>query len=137
MVIQVNRRSEIPIYLQIVDQIKHLIATGRLRPGERLPAIRQLAVDLGVAHNTVAHAYKKLGKEGVIFARQGRGTFVSERFDRLPLERMRRERLGSIFSTSFVEALSLGYSMPEIEEVVIEQLTRWWTETQSPNPPVG
>jgi len=123
MVIQVNRQSGTPLYLQIVDQIKHLIATGRLRPGERLPTIRQQAADLGVARSTVAHAYRELSKDGVISTQQGRGTFVSEQ----------PNRLGSMFSKPFVEALSLGYSMQEIEEAVIEQLTRWWTETQSSN----
>jgi GntR family transcriptional regulator len=133
MVIQVNRRSGTPLYLQIVDQIKHLIATGRLRSGERLPAIRQRAVDLGVARSTVAHAYRELSKDGLISTQQGRGTFVSEQPNRLQLVWVRREKLGSMFSKPFVEALSLGYSMQEIEEAVIEQLTRWWTETQSPN----
>ncbi len=134
MVIQFSREGGIPAYLQIADQIKHLIAAGRLQPGEQLPTIRQLAVDLGVNRNTVARAYKELSGEGVLSTQQGRGTFVSERSEQLPLAQMRRERLGAIFSKPFVEALSLGYSMPEIEEAVIEQLTRWWAETQRPNP---
>ncbi|MGA9350026.1 MAG: GntR family transcriptional regulator, partial [Anaerolineae bacterium] len=137
MAIQINRKSRVPVYLQIVDQIKHLIAAGRLQPGEQLPTIRQLAVDLGVARNTVAHAYKELNREGVISTRQGRGTLVSEQPDQLQLARMRRERLGSVLEKPFVEALRLGYSMREIEEAVIEQLTRWWAETQNPNPPTG
>jgi GntR family transcriptional regulator len=137
MTIQINRKSRVPVYLQIVDQIKHLIAAGRLQPGEQLPTIRQLAVDLGVARNTVAHAYKELNREGVISTWQGRGTLVSEQPDQLQLARMRRERLGSVFSEPFVEVLRLGYSMREIEEAVIEQLTRWWAETQNPNPPTG
>ncbi len=133
MVIQVDRRLGIPLYLQIVDHIKHLIATGRLRPGEQLPTIRRLALDSGVHRHTVARAYKELARQGVISTWQGRGSFVSEQFDRLPLMHMRREKLGSIFSQPFVEALSLGYSMQEIEEAVIQQLTRWWTKTQNPN----
>ena len=108
MAIQINLQSGIPVYLQIVDQIKYLIATGRLQPGEQLPAIRQLAVDLGVHRHTAARAYKELASEGVIYTWQGRGTFVSEQFDRLLLARVRRERLGSIFSKPFVEALSLA-----------------------------
>jgi GntR family transcriptional regulator len=135
MAIQINRQSGIPAYLQIVDQIKQLVATDRLQPGEQLPPIRQLALDLGVNRNTVARAYKELNREGVISTRQGRGTFVSEQPDQLA--QMRRERLGLIFSKPFVEALSLGYSMQEIEEAVIQQLTHWWVKTQSPNPPAG
>jgi GntR family transcriptional regulator len=137
MAIQINRKSRVPVYLQIGDQVKHLIAAGRLQPGEQLPTIRQLAVDLGVARNTVAHAYKELNREGVISTRQARGTLVSEQPDQLQLARMRRERLGSVFEKPFVEALRLGYSMREIEEAVIEQLTHWWAETQNPNPPAG
>jgi GntR family transcriptional regulator len=133
MAIQINRQSRIAVYLQIADQIKYLASTGRLQPGEQLPTIQQLAVDLGVARNTVAHAYKELNEEEVISTQQGRGTFVSKQLDRLPLAQRRREILGSIFSKPFVEALSLGYSMREIEEAVIQQLTRWWTETQNPN----
>lgn len=130
MNITTNRKSRTPLYLQIADQIKHLIATGRLRPGERLPTIRQLAADLGVARVTVANAYTVLNEDGVTSAQQGRGTFVSEP-NRLQLVWMRREKLSSMFSKPFVEALSLGYSMQEIEEAVIEQLTRWWTKTHS------
>ena len=133
MAIQVTREAGIPAYLQIVDQIKLLIATSKLQPGDPLPTIRQLALDLGVNRNTVARAYKELNREGVISTQQGRGTFVSERSERLPLAQMRREKLGSVFSKPFVEALSLGYSMEEIEEAVIEQLTHWWAETRSPN----
>ncbi len=133
MAIQVTREAGIPAYLQIVDQIKLLIATSKLQPGDPLPTIRQLALDLGVNRNTVARAYKELNREGVISTQQGRGTFVSERSERLPSAQMRREKLGAIFSKPFVEALSLGYSMEEIEEAVIEQLTHWWAETRSPN----
>jgi GntR family transcriptional regulator len=132
MDIRLSRGGGTPAYLQIVDQIKHHMATGRLQPGQQLPTIRQLAVDLGVNRNTVARAYKELAREGVISTRQGRGTFVSERPNQLLLARMRREKLGVIFSKPFVEALSLGYSMQEIEEAVIEQLTHWWAETQRP-----
>ena len=133
MTIQVNRQSGTPLYLQIVDQVQYLIATGGLQPGERLPSIRQLAVDLGVNFNTVAHAYKELGREGVISTQLGLGSFVADQPDQLPLAQRRRELLGSLFSKPFIEALRLGYSMREIEEAVIEQLTHWWIETQSSN----
>ena len=133
MTIQVNRQSGTPLYFQIVDQVKYLIATGGLQPGERLPSIRQLAVDLGVNFNTVAHAYKELGREGVISTQLGLGSFVSDQPDQLPLAQRRRELLGSLFSQPFIEALRLDYSMREIEEAVIEQLTRWWIETLNSN----
>ncbi len=133
MTIQVNRQSGTPLYLQIADQVKYLIATGGLQPGERLPSVRQLAADLGVNFNTVAHAYKELGREGGISTQLGLGSFVPDQPDQLPLAQRRRELLGSLFSKPFIEALRLGYSMREIEEAVIEQLTHWWIETRSSN----
>ena len=133
MMMQIDRQSGVPTYLQIVKQIKNLITVGELQPGERLPPIRQLAVDLGVNFNTVAHAYKKLNGEGVISTRRGLGSFVPDQPDQLPLAQRRQEMLASIFSKPFAQALSLGFSMPEIEETVIKQLTRWWIETQNPN----
>lgn len=133
MTIQVNRQSGTPLYLQIVDQVKYLIATGGFQPGERLPSIRQLAVDLGVNFNTVAHAYKELGREGVISTQLGLGSFVSDQPEQLSLVQSRRELLGSLFSKPFIEARRLGYSMREIEEAVIEQLTHCWIKTRSSN----
>ena len=133
MMMQIDRQSGVPTYLQIVKQIKNLITVGELQPGERLPPIRQLAVDLGVNFNTVAHAYKKLNGEGVISTRRGLGSFVPDQPDPLPLAQRRREMLASIFSKPFAQALNLGFSMPEIEEAVIKQLTHWWIETQNPN----
>ncbi len=124
----VDRQSGVPIYLQIVGQIKNLITVGRLQPDERLPPIRQLAVELEVNFNTVARAYKELNRQGVISTRPGLGSFVQYQPDQLPLAQRRREALASIFGKPFEEALSLGFSMPEIEEAVIEQLTRWWTK---------
>lgn len=136
MMMQVDRQSGVPIYLQIVGQMKHLVTVGKLQPGERLPPIRQLAADLEVNFNTVAHAYKELNRQGVISTRAGLGSFVHDQPDNLPLAQRRREVLASIFGKPFAEALSLGFSMPEIEEAVIEQLTRWWTEVlNSDDPP--
>ena len=137
MMMQIDRQSGVPTYLQIVEQIKNLIAVGKLQPGERLPPIRQLAVDVGVNFNTVAHAYKELDREGIISTRRGLGSFVPDQPDQLPLAQRRREMLASVFSKPFVQALKLGFSMPEIEEAVIQQLTRWWTETLGSAPPVG
>jgi len=131
MDIQLSHGGGTPAYLQIVDQIKHHIAKGRFQPGQQLPTIRQLAAHLGVHRNTVARAYKDMAREGLVSTQQGRGTFVSEQPDQLLLTRTRREKLGTIFSRPFVEALSLGYSMLEIEEAVIEQLTHWWAEIRS------
>lgn len=74
-----NSASGVPIYLQLMEQVKHAIATGALRAGEQLPGIRKVAEDLVMNPNTVAKAYRELEHEGVIELRQGSGAFVAER----------------------------------------------------------
>ena len=73
-----NPSSGVPIYLQLMEQVKHAIATGALKPGEQLPSIRPVAEELVVNPNTVAKAYRELEHEGVIELRQGAGAFVSK-----------------------------------------------------------
>ena len=73
-----NPSLGVPIYLQLMEQVKHAIATGALRPGEQLPGIRPLAEQLVINPNTVAKAYRELEHEGVVELRQGAGAFVSE-----------------------------------------------------------
>jgi len=74
-----NAASGVPIYLQLMEQVKHAIETGALRAGDQLPGIRPLAEELVVNPNTVAKAYRELEHEGVIELRQGAGAFVSVR----------------------------------------------------------
>jgi GntR family transcriptional regulator len=78
MLIRPNPGSGVPIYLQMIEQIKHAIETGALRPGEQLPGIRRLAEDLIINPNTIAKAYRELEHDGVIELRQGTGAFVAE-----------------------------------------------------------
>src|SRR3954469_8093145 len=77
MVLRPNPSSGVPIYLQLMEQVKHNIETGALRPGEQLPGIRPLAEELVINPNTVAKAYRELEHEGVIELRHGAGAFVS------------------------------------------------------------
>jgi GntR family transcriptional regulator len=77
MLLRPNPSSGVPIYLQLMEQVKHGIETGALRPGEQLPAIRPLAEELIINPNTVAKAYRELEHEGVIELRHGAGAFVS------------------------------------------------------------
>ena len=75
---KLDSKSGVPIYRQIMDQVRHGIASGRLRPGEQLPTVRALAVELAVNPNTVIKAYSLLEQQGVLTTEQGSGTFVSE-----------------------------------------------------------
>ena len=77
MLFRPNPATGVPIYLQLMEQVKHAIETGALRPGEQLPGIRPLAEELVINPNTVARAYRELEHEGVIELRHGAGAFVS------------------------------------------------------------
>ncbi|HEX4136354.1 MAG TPA: GntR family transcriptional regulator [Bryobacteraceae bacterium] len=77
MLLKPNPALGVPIYLQLMEQVKHAIETGALRPGEQLPGIRPLAEELVINPNTVAKAYRELEHEGVIELRHGAGAFVS------------------------------------------------------------
>ena len=77
MIIKPNPSLGVPIYLQLVEQVKHAIEIGALRPGDQLPSIRPLAEELVINANTVAKAYRELESEGVIELRQGAGAFVA------------------------------------------------------------
>ncbi len=75
----INPKDPLPIYAQLIEQFHDEIALGRLKPGDQLPTVRQLAVDLRITPTTVARAYAELEREGLIITQQGRGSFVSER----------------------------------------------------------
>ena len=77
MLFRTNSASGVPIYLQLMEQVKHAVETGALRPGEQLPGIRPLAEELVINPNTVAKAYRELEHEGVIELRHGAGAFVA------------------------------------------------------------
>jgi len=77
MLLRPNPASGVPIYLQLMEQVKHGIETGALRPGEQLPGIRPLAEELVINPNTVAKAYRELEHEGIVEIRHGAGAFVS------------------------------------------------------------
>jgi GntR family transcriptional regulator len=77
MIIRPNPSTGVPIYLQLMEQVKHGIETGALKPGDQLPGIRPLAEELVINPNTVAKAYRELEHEGVIELRHGAGAFVS------------------------------------------------------------
>jgi GntR family transcriptional regulator len=78
MIIKPNPSLGVPIYLQVVEQVKHAIETGALRPGDQLPGIRPLAEELVINANTVAKAYRELESEGVLELRHGAGAFVAD-----------------------------------------------------------
>jgi GntR family transcriptional regulator len=125
MELRIDPDSAVPIYLQIVHSVKHQVATGRLKPGEQLPTVRELATDLRINPNTVARAYDQLDIDNVITTQQGRGTYVRERPDNAHLSRVRQEQLKAMIDGVIGKALSTGYTPDEIRDAFETQLTRW------------
>ena len=116
MQIQLDFRSGQPIYLQIVEQIRQMVARGELQQGDQLPTVRQLATDLRVNFNTVARAYRLLDEAGLISTQHGRGTYVWEAPSDDMLQRLRRQGLDDLLGHCLQEARRLGYATPEIRQ---------------------
>ena len=90
MTFRLDLESGVPVYRQIIDQVHAARASGALRPGARLPTVRQLAVDLSINPNTVVRAYRELELTGIITTHQGTGTFLTER--KVEINEAERER---------------------------------------------
>lgn len=122
---QLDIRSDSPIYVQIVDQVKGQIASGALKPGDQLPTVRALATELRINFNTVARAYRILDEERIISTQQGRGTYITEVPPPKVTERIRRETLEALAHRFVREATRLGCSGKEITQMVSDQLKSW------------
>jgi len=117
MRIHVSPSDGTPIYLQIVNQVKYAVASGRLAPGEQLPPVRRLAEQLLVNPNTVARAYRELESAGVVVARHGAGVFLAEHAPSLG----KRERQRILFDRAdllLAEARHLGVDVEELIELI-------------------
>jgi GntR family transcriptional regulator len=117
MQIHIQAQGGVPIYLQVMQQIKYLVASGRLAPGDELPSIRSLAEQLIVNPNTIARAYRELETQGVVEKRRTAGTFVADsgspfaRKERLKLLKERIEQL-------LTEAYQMGFELDEVMKLV-------------------
>jgi GntR family transcriptional regulator len=128
-VLTVDPRSGVPIYLQIIEQIKRSIALGILQAGEQLPTVKQLAVDLTVNPNTVARAYRDLERDEVIETAPGRGSFVrANGVTESP--RVAAEIGGDALDVALREAKSVGLSRAEVGELFTAALQRWYGDLE-------
>jgi GntR family transcriptional regulator len=125
MMIELDFKSHIPIYVQLVDRIKHLVATGVLKPGDQLPTVRQLAADLRVNFNTIARAYRMLDESGVISTQQGRGTYVLEPLPPERAQRLREAALQELARSIVREADRMGFEPDEITEAFRAKIEQW------------
>ena len=121
LALQLDFRSGLPIYVQIVNQIQSRVAGNLLKPGDQLPTVRALAQELRVNFNTVARAYRMLDEAGLISTQQGRGTYIMEKPPPEAAERLRREALEALARRYIREATQLGFSSGEITRVLREQ----------------
>jgi GntR family transcriptional regulator len=113
MQIHIHAQDGVPIYLQVVQQIKYLVASGRLQPGEELPSIRVLAEQLLVNPNTIARAYRELETAGVVEKRRTAGTYIAENGS--PLARKERLKLlNERVDQLLVEASQMGFELDEV-----------------------
>jgi GntR family transcriptional regulator len=123
MVVQLNFKSGVPVYLQIVQQVQSAAASGALRPGDPLPSVRALAEDLRINRNTVARAYAALETEGVLELRQGSGCYLKAN-GASPLKRsVRSERLGAELDAVIVQAHHLQIGDDALQALLKERLT--------------
>jgi GntR family transcriptional regulator len=121
MEFQCDPTSRVPIYRQLMDQIRQGVARGRLRAGSRLPSVRVLSRELVVNPNTVARAYTELEREGVLNTRQGLGVFVAEPQAELSAA-ARRERLQAALDRFLTEAVHLGFSSDDVMSAVAKRI---------------
>ena len=122
MQIHISPNDGVPIYLQIVNQIKYLVACGRLTAGEELPPIRVLAERLMINPNTVARAYRELEADGIVEKRRTAGTYVSDQGSPLA----RRERLKILtgrIDTLLAEARHMDVALEDLVKLVQQRHT--------------
>jgi GntR family transcriptional regulator len=111
--IHIDLKSGVPFYRQIIDQVKAAIATETIGPGDRLPTVRQLAVDLSINPNTVSRAYTELELTGLVETQMGSGTFVGNR--RVEQDDVERRRLLEQICQEFLSRASThGFTLDEI-----------------------
>lgn len=119
LALSVDPADPTPPYEQLRRQLTHLVGSGAMRPGDRLPALRQLAGDLGLAVGTVARTYRELEAEGLLVSRRGGGTRIADGVARLT-PAQRQERLRALTRLHLARARALGASDEQIRTALAE-----------------
>ena len=120
--ISIDASDRTPIYAQLERGIRLAIATGRMHPGDQLPTVRQLAVDLRVNANTVAKVYLTLEREGVLVTRRGVGTFIADAVPKSAHAGQRERRLAAHIDRFLTDSAALGYSPREAMKELARRL---------------
>ena len=132
MDITINLTDGVPIYRQIVNQVKYLVASALLKPGEEMPPIRTLALQLKVTPNTIVKAYDELEVAGIIHKRRGSGTFVSEGRPQQVALRERRRLIEQRIDGLLAEAHQLNFTADDILRMVRERRAAMDENTADP-----
>ncbi len=120
MFIRIEASSAVPIYRQILDQIKEHIACGLLRAGEQMPSVRQVADELAVNQNTILKVYNELCREGILKVERGSGTFVSDGFGQIQQqEKLRIVR--EVLMQAVQKARRLGVALDIMQQMLSEE----------------
>ncbi|MBV9848988.1 MAG: GntR family transcriptional regulator [Armatimonadetes bacterium] len=120
MLLRLDSESGVPFYQQVVQQVRRLVASGALAPGDRLPTVRELAAELVLNPNTVARAYQDLEREGVVETRRGQGTFACAPSSRLSRAEA-RQIVAALLDRALLEARHLGLSPAEVLDLLKER----------------
>jgi GntR family transcriptional regulator len=121
MPLQLNPSSGVPLYLQLIEQIKHAIEAGAMRTGEQLPSVRQMAEELMINPNTVVRAYRELEHEGVIELKHGSGAFIRESI--VPREKL-MQKAQTVVQQALDRLGALDLSEEEIRRLIENELAR-------------
>jgi GntR family transcriptional regulator len=123
MLFRPNPSSGVPIFLQLMEQVKHGVETGLLKPGDQLPALRRAAEDLVINPNTVAKAYRELERQGLVELRQGAGAFIAPAMaDAQQTDRLRAG--GTLAAEAVARLRAAGLTEAEIRRLFDAALTR-------------
>jgi GntR family transcriptional regulator len=126
----VDPRSGVPMYMQLIEQVKRLVAMGALGVGEQLPTVKQLALDLTINSNTVARAYHDLEREGIIETSPGRGSFVRLNGAVTDVRRNLADVARKALEEAVREGRSLGLEANELRELFDAVVQRWFPDAR-------
>ena len=130
MIFEVDLHSPKPIYQQLVDQVKLARASGRLRPGDRMPSIRDVAVELRVNRNTVARVYGELEREGLIYTRTGQGCFASDRGGSRLSDSAIEEELQGLMDALLAQARVYGFAKEALVSLFERRLKEFYNPSE-------
>ena len=124
-------RSGIPVYEQIVQQVRAFVASGRLKPGDQLPTVRQMASELRVNFNTIARAYRMLDEANLISTQRGRGTYILESSSAERIEGAKFEEVNEQVKRFLAEMDRLGYKRSDVQTSLINSMKTWSENEQA------